>query len=90
MNTTTGETELRQRLERIGATVRIQEINAELGELRAAFPDLDGDTPAPAAPVLLVNVLPTPKRRRRMSAAAKLAVSKRMKKYWRDRRNAQA
>ena len=76
-----------QRLARLGAKARLEELRQEESAIRGAFPDLFGrrgrkassnDMGAPA----------TPRKRRKsnMSAAARKAVSERMKKYWAARR----
>jgi hypothetical protein len=70
-----------------GATHRYQELKAELAELMKAFPHLRyGSAVSPAMPDAVEE--PTIRRRRRskMSAAARKAVSVRMKKYWAARR----
>ena len=74
-----------QRLARLGAQARLAELKTEEAAIRAAFPDLFGGrgrkgAAAPAG---------TRRRRRRgMSAAARKAVSERMRKYWAERRKA--
>lgn len=78
-----------QRLARLGARSRLEELRREEAAIRQTFPDLFGgrgrgrkaaaanDSPATA----------TPRRRRStMSAAKRKAVSERMKKYWAARR----
>ena len=73
-----------QRLARLGAKSRLEELRQEEAAIRRAFPDLfGGKGVARAAGV---------RRRRRsnMSAAARKAVSERMKKYWADRRKKKA
>jgi hypothetical protein len=78
-----------QRLARLGAKSRLEELQREEAAIRRAFPDLFGrrgrraassgaDASAPAAP--------RKRRRSNMSAAARKAVSERMKKYWAARR----
>jgi hypothetical protein len=74
-----------QRLARLGARSRLEELRREEAAIRRAFPDLFGGRgrqPASAAG------RPARRRRRRsnMSAAARKAVSERMKKYWAARR----
>jgi hypothetical protein len=73
-----------------GATHRYQELKAEISELMRAFPHLRyGSAVSPAMPDAVEE--PTIRRRRkrsRMSAAARKAVSLRMKKYWAERRKA--
>lgn len=68
----------------IGARVRLEEINREAAAIRSAFPDL-GDSALPRART-------AKKSGKRggwtMSAAQKRAVSARMKKYWKARREA--
>lgn len=83
-------------LARVGAELEltrlVQEqtaITHKIGHIRAMFPDLpDGNGTHPTPPA-------TPQRssrrkQARMSAAARKAVSVRMKKYWRDRRKEKA
>ena len=70
-----------QRLARLGAEARLGELREEEAAIRQAFPDLAAKG-KPSAP--------RGRRRRRMSAAARKAVSERMKKYWAERRKAKA
>jgi hypothetical protein len=75
-----------QRLARLGAKSRLEELRQEESAIRRAFPDLFGgrQRQAPGA-----AARPAKRRRRRksaMSAAARQAVSDRMKKYWAARR----
>ena len=85
--TTLSTTELRT-LARYGATARIQELQAEIAAIRAAFPDVkgvrDGRRSQTAGTVMAVRG----RKRHTMSAAARRAVSVRMKKYWAARRKA--
>jgi hypothetical protein len=67
-----------QRLARLGAKARLEELRSEEAAIRRAFPDLfRGGRPAGGG---------SSRRRRSMSAAARKAVSERMKKYWASRR----
>jgi hypothetical protein len=72
-----------QQLARLGAKARLGELRSEEAAIRRAFPDLFGgrgrQSSADGA---------EPRRRRGMSAAARKAVSARMKKYWAARRKA--
>jgi hypothetical protein len=75
-----------QRLARLGAKSRLEELQREEAAIRGAFPDLFGrrrGRPA-TAPAAAGRV----RRRKGMSAAARKAVSIRMRKYWADRRKA--
>ena len=76
-----------QRLARLGAKSRLDEIRREEAAIRRAFPDLFGGRGGQA-----VARASGGRRRRRsnMSAAARKAVSERMKKYWADRRKKKA
>lgn len=79
-----------QRLARLGAQARLEELRQEEAAIRAAFPDLfrgraRGRTAAAGAPAKTVR-----RRRRGMSAAARKAVSERMRKYWAERRKAKS
>jgi hypothetical protein len=72
-----------QRLARLGAKSRLDELRREEAAIRRAFPDLFGGRGG--------QVARTGRRRRsNMSAAARKAVSERMKKYWADRRKKKA
>jgi hypothetical protein len=83
-------------LARRGAQSRYEELKAELDRLVRQFPDLRGRArdvlkrggrTAQSAARQLTTEAPTRARKRKpMSAAAKKAVSRRMKKYWADRR----
>jgi hypothetical protein len=72
-----------RRFARLGAMRRLEDIRQEEAAIRSAFPELftgraasrSSDAPARAA-----------RKRPRMSAAARKAVSERMKKYWAARR----
>ena len=80
-----------RRLARLGAMSRLEQIRAEEAAIRAEFPELfgrgarretvGGDSAGDGS---------TRRRRRRpaMSAAARKAVSERMRKYWAERRKA--
>ena len=68
-----------RRLARVGALARLAELRTEEAAIHRAFPGLATKAPAAKAG----------RRRSRMSAAARAAVSERMKKYWAERRKAQ-
>lgn len=80
-----------RRLARLGAVARLEQLRQEETAIRAEFPELFGrgrqrqrnNDAAAAEP-------PRRRRRRRkpMSAAARKAVSERMRKYWAERRKA--
>ena len=76
---------------RKGAGHRYEELKAEIALLVKNFPHLRGRSPSrgrqidvSAEPAATIDR--TPRRRRGMSAAARRAVSARMKKYWAARR----
>ena len=82
-------------LARHGAKHRYAELKAELESLVRHFPDIargavkKGRKAIKAAEREVVQALERQKvRRRKMSAAARKAVSRRMKKYWAGRRKA--
>jgi hypothetical protein len=89
--------EVLQRLARLGAQRRLDELKQEEAAIRAAFPDL-GARPAGRSrggrrkgrAASADASAPPVKRaaRYKMSAAQKRAVSERMKKYWAARRKA--
>jgi hypothetical protein len=71
-----------RRLARLGAVARLEQLRQEEAAIRAEFPELfgrgrDGAVAAPARKA---------RSRRKMSAAARKAVSERMRKYWAERR----
>lgn len=83
--------DLQSRLARLGAQARIEEIRREEAAIRGAFPDLFGagrrrGRSAQSTASEASGGAGTGRRRRRMSAAARKAVSERMKRYWADRR----
>lgn len=67
-------------LARIGAQTRIAELHQELNAIYNAFPDLK------KARTAHVRRTAAPRKKRKMSAAQKEAVSARMKKYWATRK----
>jgi hypothetical protein len=84
---------------RIGAQVRLSELQSEIDAILAAYPDLRSAGPAPqrSRPVrksarAAENAGQRRRRRkgRPMSAAKRREVSERMKKYWAQRRKAAA
>jgi hypothetical protein len=79
-----------QELARVGAQARLQALEDERRSLLALFPELkdarrDGRSANGAAPV--AKAAPA-RRRKRMSAAARKALSERMSAYWAARRAA--
>jgi hypothetical protein len=77
---------------RIGAAVKLAELEQEIAALRRAFPGLTSSAAtakAPAAPAAKSVPAAKPTRRRGrkrpMSPAERKAVSERMKKYWAER-----
>jgi hypothetical protein len=71
-----------QRLARLGAQARLEELRREEAAIRAAFPDLFGKRARSSGQ----SSGGRRRRRRGMSAAARKAVSERMRKYWAERR----
>jgi hypothetical protein len=70
------------RLARLGAQARLEELRKEEAAIRHAFQDLFGGRGRRAASASSGES----RHRRRMSTAARRAVSERMKKYWAERR----
>ena len=70
---------------RAGAQVTLERLRAEIAEIERLFPELRGATSRGAAGQART---PPGRRRPRMSAAARRAVSERMKRYWAKRRKA--
>ena len=77
-----------QRLARLGALARLEELRQEEAALRSAFPGLGAASGRRGSKRGTKES--APRRRRPMSAAARKAVSVRMRKYWADRRKARA
>jgi hypothetical protein len=75
-----------QRLARLGAKARLEELRREEAAIRRAFPDLFGRGGGHSAS----GSGAAARRRRGMSAAKRKEVSDRMKKYWAARRKASA
>jgi hypothetical protein len=76
-------TEQLRRLARLGAIARLEQLKQEEAAIRAEFPELFGR--GRRAGVAEATAKPG-RRRRRMSSAARKAVSVRMRKYWAERR----
>lgn len=77
-----------RRLARLGAVARLEQLRQEESAIRAEFPELFGRgrqrqrsnaTASAASPARA-------RRRPKMSAAARKAVSERMRRYWAERR----
>ena len=79
-------TEQLRRLARLGAIARLEQLKQEEADIRAEFPELFGRGRRAA----VVDVAKPGRRRgrRKMSSAARKAVSERMRKYWAERRKA--
>src|SRR5665811_1349278 len=72
-----------------GAEHRYQELRAEIESLVKLFPHLRGHAGGPlSAPVETVKRAIRRRRRRKMTEAAKKAISDRMKKFWAGKRKA--
>jgi len=77
-------------LARLGAQARIAELIAEIDAILKAFPNLGKAAARPGRQNIQAETNPVVRRRKhpRMSAAARKAVSERMKRYWAARRKA--
>jgi hypothetical protein len=79
-----------RRLARLGAQARLAELRQEEAAIRHAFPDLFSGTARRGGRTAQASAdAPAGRRKRRrtsMTAAARRAVSERMKKYWAERR----
>ena len=75
------------RLARLGAEARLRALEMERTQILRSFPGLKAG--ATAAPSGTAGAGPA-RRRRQMSAAERRSVSVRMKKYWAERRRANA
>jgi hypothetical protein len=74
------------RLARLGAEARLEALEREREAILRSFPGIQSGPSERAA----ANDQPVRRRRRRMSAAERNAVSTRMKKYWTEKRKANA
>ncbi len=77
-------TEQLRRLARLGAIARLEQLKKEEAAIRAEFPELFGRGRRAG----VAEAAKPGRRRRRMSSAARKAVSERMRKYWAERRKA--
>ena len=73
-------------LARTGAETTLKQLRAEIIALERTFPELA----LPSRQQMGQSVERATRRARRMSAAARKAVSQRMKRYWAERRKAKA
>lgn len=80
-------TRLRQ-LARVGAEVTLNRLRAEIAAIERTFPELS--SPTRRRQVAQRTATQTRATARKMSAAARKAVSERMKRYWAERRKASA
>jgi hypothetical protein len=76
-----------RRLARLGAIARLEQLRQEEAAIRGEFPELFGRG-RQAQPRDGQMTLGRRRRRRAMSAAARRAVSLRMRRYWAERRKA--
>lgn len=74
-----------RRLARLGAMARLEQLRQEEAAIRSEFPELFGRGRREEFGNGAV-----PRRRKAMSAAARKAVSERMRKYWATRRKAKS
>ena len=74
-------------LARVGAEVTLKRLRAEIIAIERTFPELELQQ---GRRVLRRSIRTARSQSRRMSAAARKAVSARMKRYWAERRKAQA
>ena len=78
------------RLARLGAEARLTALEAERIAILGRFPDLAAVQAASASQPARRQTGRGGRRRHRMSAAARRAVSVRMKKYWANRRKSKS
>jgi hypothetical protein len=74
----------------VGAGIRLQELEEERKKIHALFPSLAPRATGPLddAPASEMATTPTPTRKKRhMSTAARKRIAKRMKAYWKAKRN---
>ena len=73
-----------RRLARLGAVARLEQLREEEAAIRAEFPELFGGRRASASAPRTGGA--RKRRRAKMTAAQRKAVSQRMRKYWADRK----
>lgn len=80
------------RLARLGAQARLDELDAERRAILRAFPGLGGGRKAVPArePEPAAKPARTARKKRNISPAARKAASERMKQYWAAKKQAQA
>lgn len=81
------------RLARLGAQARLDELEAERRAILKAFPGLAGGrkaVPSVEAPAPAARPARKARKKRNVSAAARKAASERMKQYWAAKKQAQA
>jgi hypothetical protein len=78
-------TEQLRRLARLGAIARLEQLKQEEAAIRAEFPELFGRGRRGAVAESAAAV-GRRRQRKKMSPAARKAVSERMRKYWAERR----
>jgi hypothetical protein len=81
-------TERLRELARTGAQVTLERLRAEVAAIERAFPEFAAIPRSRQA--VQRSVKTVARRSRRMSAAARKAVSQRMKRYWAERRKTQS
>jgi hypothetical protein len=81
-------TERLQELARTGAQVTLERLRAEITVIERAFPELAAIPRSRQSVERSVKM--ATQRSRKMSAAARKAISQRMKRYWAERRKAGA
>lgn len=80
-----------RRLARLGAIARLAQLREEEAAIRTEFPEIFGrGSRASGAPAASARAAGKARRRRKMSASARKAVSERMRKFWAERRKAKA
>lgn len=84
-------TEHLQNLARLGARARLAELRAEMDGILKAFPDLSGASRASRRGAAARSAsAPAARNQSYWSSTKRKEVSARMKKYWADRRKAEA
>ena len=78
-----------RRLARLGAMARLEQLRQEEAAIRSEFPELFGRGRREDGEAVRATAAPR-RRRAKMSADGRKAVSERMRKYWAERRKAKA
>jgi hypothetical protein len=85
-----GQRSVDRELEALGAQVKIAELQKQIDDLRRRFPSVRATNGTGRRTGSSASATVTVRKRRKMSAAERKAVSARMKRFWAERRKAKS